>query len=337
MQRCLELAKLGRGHTYKNPLVGAVLVYNDLIIGEGYHQAYGEAHAEVNCIQSVAKEHRHLISEATLYVNLEPCNHTGKTPPCTLAIMQAGIKKVFIGSEDYNPIVSGQGVAALQQNNIEVQCGILTDSCYKLNKVFFTNQQAQRAFVKLKWAETANGYIGETEKNLSISHNYTNILSHKHRTQVEGILVGYNTAFRDTPNLNARTWLGKQPARVFLDWQCTLEESILKKEGQRNIVLNLHQKVIRNGIEYVQVEKNAQQISKKLLDIGICSIIVEGGAKTHSLFIQENCWDEAIIIRSNKTVSSGISAARLPHCHHLNTLQLRSDCILHFSNSAFLR
>ncbi len=337
MTRCIQLAALGGRFTQTNPLVGAVLVYQNKIIGEGYHEQYGLAHAEVNCLQNVSGKHKHLIPRATLYVNLEPCNHTGKTPPCSHAIVKAGIKKVVIGTEDLNPMVAKQGIQYLREYNIEVKVGICEVACYKLNKVFFTNQKEKRAFVKLKWAQTADQYIGDAKRNIAISNSYTNIISHKYRTEIDGILVGYNTALQDQPTLNARHWKGEQPARIFLDWRCMIPREIINKTFQRTIVLNSVKTDKIDHIEFVKVDRGAAQIAKKLLDLRIASVLVEGGAKTHDLFIQSNIWDEAVVLSSNQILKKGIRAAQLNGGMLLRTKEVRSDTILHISNSDFIK
>lgn len=337
MQRCIQLAKLGRGFTQSNPLVGAVLLYNNRIIGEGYHQKFGEAHAEINCLASVQKKDEHLVPKSTLYVNLEPCNHTGKTPPCSHAIVKARIKKVVVGTTDINPLVASQGIAYLQNNGVEVICGIEESACNKLNKVFFTNHKYKRAFIKLKWAETADGYIGETEKNLAISNAYTNIISHKNRAVIDGIMVGYNTAKNDSPSLTSRHWQGKQPARIFLDWNCELEEVLFKEPKSQTIVLNSKTDAATQNIQYKKVEKSSNAIAKALYELGINSVLVEGGAATHNLFIKHKLWDEAIIIKNDATTGKGINAAALNSGNLMDVSRSFSDTIYHYSNSEFIK
>lgn len=336
MNRCIQLAKLARGNTAENPMVGAVLVFENNIIGEGFHQKYGGAHAEVNCLKSVNTENIKNIPHATMFVNLEPCNHTGKTPPCTTAILDAGIKNVVLGTADKNPLVASKGIAKLQENKVQVTVGVLEKESYKLNKVFFTNQKFKRAFIKIKWAETANGFIGQPSNQLSISNEQTNIISHKFRTRVDGILVGFNTAKNDAPKLNARYWQGKQPARIFIDWACDLPQEIIATTGQRNIVLNTIKNENKNGVEFVQVEKTASAIAEKLLELRICSILVEGGAKTHELFLSANCWDEAIVIQGTAIIDAGIAAAKITKGKLLSRKSIGHDIISHISYSPFL-
>jgi diaminohydroxyphosphoribosylaminopyrimidine deaminase/5-amino-6-(5-phosphoribosylamino)uracil reductase len=342
--RCLFLAELGKGDTESNPMVGAVLVYKDRIIGEGYHEKYGEAHAEVNCLQNVKEEDKKHISQATLYVSLEPCNHKGKTPPCSHAIIEAGIKKVVIGTTDNNPLVNNSGIQYLKNHQVEVIVGVCEKECRNLNKVFFTNHSKNRTFIKLKWSQSLDGFIGDSTKEVTISTQATNVINHKYRTEVDGILVGYNTALLDEPSLNVRHWQGKQPARIFLDWELKLPHRIIYKKGFHNIVLTTREKESTNEVRYLKIEKNVTSIAESLYKIGINSLLVEGGAKTHQLFIDDNIWDEAIIIKSDKNILASssnsnnlISAATLNNGALIQRTRIAKDQVEHYSNSEFKR
>ena len=338
MNRCLRLAQLGERYVGQNPLVGAVLVYNGQIIGEGYHQKYGEAHAEINCLNSVCTEYRKLISKSTLYVNLEPCNHTGKTPPCSHAIVEAGIKKVIVGTEDLNPQVAGSGIEYLHDNDVHVEVGFCKPMCLKLNRVFFTNQKEKRAFIKLKWSQTANGYLGEVGRQTRITNDYINTINHKHRTKTDGVLVGYNTGRIDTPNLTSRHWQGKQPSRIFLDWNCELDDAIINHDKRRTIVLNSLRDSHSRKVEFHKVEKTPKAIAQKLYELNISSVLIEGGAKTHEFFIQEELWDEAVIIQSRSIISgNGVHVAQMNKGRLLNTKTISNYQVSHYSNSEFLR
>ncbi|MBC7722390.1 MAG: bifunctional diaminohydroxyphosphoribosylaminopyrimidine deaminase/5-amino-6-(5-phosphoribosylamino)uracil reductase RibD, partial [Pedobacter sp.] len=214
MFRCLELAVLGKGNVAPNPMVGSVLVHEGRIIGEGYHQLYGQPHAEVNCINSVAENDKYLIPQSTLYVSLEPCSHFGKTPPCSDLIIKHDIKKVVVGCRDSYEEVNGKGIENLQQNGVEVVLGILENDCKNLNKRFFTFHTKKRPFIILKWAETANGKIASnTNERLLISNDFSNRVVHKWRSEEGAILVGTKTASLDNPSLNNRLWHGKNPIR----------------------------------------------------------------------------------------------------------------------------
>lgn len=331
------MAKLGKGFTLSNPLVGSVLVHNHKIIGEGYHQKYGGPHAEINCLESVAKAEQHLIPSATLYVNLEPCNHTGKTPPCSHAIIKAGIKKVIIGTKDYNPIVHSKGIQYLKKNNVAVEVGFQEMDCLKLNKVFFTNQVKQRPYVKLKWAQSANGFIGIRDEEIAISGSRTNTINHKYRAETDAILVGYHTILADQPQLSNRHWQGKQPIRVFIDWDASIPTDQLIKKDQRTIVLNLRKNKKHSFVEYIQIKKTALSVLSTLFENGIISIIVEGGSKTHQMFIDANLWDEAIILSSNKEIAGNISSAVLNNTSScIKSQNIGTDVISQYSNSPFL-
>lgn len=336
MQRCLQLAKLGLGSTESNPMVGAVLVYEGQIIGEGFHAKYGEAHAEINCIKSVPKKLEHLIPLASMYVSLEPCNHTGKTPPCSHALVEAGIKKVFIATPDSNPLVASKGITYLKENGVSVEIGFCERAAYQLNKVFFTNQKEKRAFIKLKWAASADDFIGKENQQIAISNKASNILNHKYRTETDAILIGYKTALVDQPKLNARHWLGKQPIRIILDWDCALPTEKLTSTDQRTLILNAKKTENTNGLEYIQLEQKASTIAEVLYNLDICSVLVEGGATTHSFFMNENCWDEAIRIKSDLLLKEGIAAASISSKKLIGERQLANDIIYHYSNSEFI-
>lgn len=336
MQRCIQLAALGRHKVKSNPMVGALLVYKNRILGEGYHQKYGEAHAEINCLESVKKRDVHLIPNATLYVSLEPCSHTGKTPPCSLALLKAGIKKVVVGTMDSNPLVAGKGIQFLRAHNVSVEVGFCEAECLRLNKVFFTNHKEKRAFIKLKWAETADGFISKKNEPIRISNEYTNIINHKYRTETDAILVGYQTAITDRPQLDARHWKGKQPARIYLDWQACLLPHLIPPTGQRTIILNTIKTETRDNIEYIKVEKDPRSLAKKILELGITSVLVEGGAATHSFFMAHNTLDEALVIQSNQTLGAGTKAAIFSRQAKLSSKPIFDDTVYHYSNSSFI-
>src|SRR5258706_3862500 len=241
MRRCLELATLGAGNVAPNPMVGAVLVYHGRIIGEGYHQKYGEAHAEPNSIASVKEEDRKLISQSTMYVSLEPCVHFGKTPPCADLIIKHKIPKVVIGCRDPFKEVNGRGIEKLKAAGVETEPGVLEKECKELNKRFFTFHTKHRPYIILKWAQTANGFIATSpqtplqrrgafeesaNKRLLISNEYSNRLVHKWRSEEAAILVGTNTALKDDPQLTTRLWTGNNPVRMVIDMDLKLPSSL---------------------------------------------------------------------------------------------------------------
>ncbi|MDB5223900.1 MAG: diaminohydroxyphosphoribosylaminopyrimidine deaminase [Chitinophagaceae bacterium] len=315
MYRCLELAKLGAGNVAPNPMVGAVLVYHEKIIGEGYHQKFGEPHAEVNCINSIKEDHKHLIDKSTLYVSLEPCSHFGKTPPCTDLIIKNKIPKVVIGCKDIYKEVDGKGIKKLHEAGIEVITGVLENECKELNKRFFIFHQKQRSYIILKWAESANGKIGGDTERVLISNEYTNRLVHKWRSEEAAILIGTKTALNDDPSLTTRLWNGNNPIRLVTDMNLRLPShlKIFNKEVKTIIFNKLKHKEDGNLIFYQIEEENfLQPILKALYQLSIQSVIVEGGAKLLQSFIDAGLWDEARIIRNEELIiENGVSAPQL--------------------------
>ncbi|MDQ6764196.1 MAG: bifunctional diaminohydroxyphosphoribosylaminopyrimidine deaminase/5-amino-6-(5-phosphoribosylamino)uracil reductase RibD, partial [Bacteroidota bacterium] len=217
MNRCIQLAKIAEGNVAPNPMVGAILVHENKIIGEGFHKKYGEPHAEANCINNVRDEHKNLIEQSTLYVSLEPCSHYGKTPPCADLIVQKKIPKVIIGCQDIFKEVAGKGIQKLNDAGIETTVGVLEKECSELNKRFFIFHQKQRPYIILKWAQSANGKIGKKGERIFISNDYTNRLVHKWRSEEAAIMIGTNTAQEDNPSLTTRLWQGKNPVRIIID------------------------------------------------------------------------------------------------------------------------
>ncbi len=314
MHRCLQLAANGLGSVSTNPMVGCVVVHNGLIIGEGYHQKYGQTHAEVNAINNVAD--KSLLPQSTLYVNLEPCAHYGKTPPCTDLITHHKIQRVVIGTVDTFSQVAGKGIEKLQNAGIEVKVGVLEQECRALNRRFFCYNEKKRPFVVLKWAQTANGFMGRGEEgnslDKSISHPQTNVLVHRWRTEEDAILVGKNTALLDAPSLTARLWQGKNPVRVLLDFNLEVPTHLpLFSSEAKTIVINSTKTAQEGTVFYEQAKNTIPAILKVLYRHNIQSVIVEGGAATLQSFITANMWDEARIITAPKTWGVGIKAPTL--------------------------
>ncbi len=315
------MAKNGLGFTYPNPLVGSVIVLNNKIIGEGWHQKAGEPHAEVNAINSV--KDKSLLKKATIYVNLEPCSHYGKTPPCANLIVENDIKKVVIGSVDSNSKVGGKGILHLQNNGCEVIVGVLEQECLNLNKRFFTFHNKKRPFIILKWAETQDGFIDKLRDSTSenspnwISNSYSQQLTHKMRAEEQAILVGTNTALNDNPKLNARNWFGLDPIRIVLDRSLKIPFHYNLYDGSvKTIVLTekAPSKSLNENAHFEQLDfsKNlAQQICDILYNHEIQSVIVEGGAQTLKTFIAENLWDEAYVFVGNTKFENGLKAPEL--------------------------
>ena len=277
MRRCIQLAKNGQLNAKPNPMVGAVIVSADgRIIGEGYHVRCGEGHAEVNAFASVKPEDELLLPEATMYVSLEPCSHYGKTPPCADLIIKKGVHRVVVGCIDAFAEVQGRGIQKLRDAGIEVEVGVLEAECQALNRRFFTYHREQRPYIILKWAQTANGFIDDHFKATQISSDFTKMLSHKLRAEEDAILVGRVTDERERPQLNVREWYGPNPKRLIVDHAHPLNLSSLYAHH-------------------------------------IQSLIVEGGAKTLSTFIEDGLWDEIRVETNlNKTVSDGTRAPLIP-------------------------
>jgi diaminohydroxyphosphoribosylaminopyrimidine deaminase/5-amino-6-(5-phosphoribosylamino)uracil reductase len=316
MHRCIDLARLGAGHVAPNPMVGAVLVHDRNIIGEGYHQQYGQAHAEVNCIDSVRSGNKHLIPVSTLYVSLEPCSHFGKTPPCSDLIIQQQIKKVVIGCSDPFEQVNGKGIEKLKAAGVEVILDVLKDECLQLNKRFFTFHTKNRPYIILKWAQTANGKIASSSnERLLITNDLTNKLVHKWRSEEAAILVGTNTALLDNPSLNNRLWHGNNPIRLVIDKDLKLPESLnLFNQEQKTIVFNSIKDATNGNVYYCKIEtaNTIQQILETCYQLNIHSILVEGGSRLLQSFINENLWDEArIIANESMNIVDGLQAPSL--------------------------
>ncbi len=321
MHRCLELARNGLGRAAPNPLVGSVIVHNDRIIGEGYHQQYGEAHAEVNAINSVAD--KSLLPESTIYVNLEPCCHFGKTPPCTDLIIKHQIPHVVIASVDPYDVVAGKGIARLRNHHVKVEVGIHKTQALRLNKRFFTFHQKKRPYVILKWAQTADAFIdierlpGTPARPTWITSEKLRMLVHKWRTEEQGIMVGTVTALKDNPKLNVRDWTGKQPVRMVMDENLTLSSSLnLFDNTQATLVFNQDKDQSQGLIQWVKTDFTSPTLIKNILTIlyekNLQSVIIEGGQKLLEAFINENIWDEARIFQGSKFFEKGLRAPALP-------------------------
>jgi len=339
MYRCLQLAALGAGQVAPNPMVGAVLVYNEKIIGEGYHQQYGEAHAEVNCLHSVVQADKPLIEKSTLYVSLEPCAHFGKTPPCTDLIIQNKIPKVIIGCSDTFKAVNGKGITRLQKAGITVIAGVLENECRELNKRFFTFHEKKRPYIILKWAQSSNGKIAAAIGERSyISNTYTNRLVHRWRSEEAAILVGTKTAIQDNPALTTRHWPGKNPVRLVIDMDLTLPLTLHLFDGTvKTIVFNLHQENAEHTIVYKKIDSKVnavRQIIQLLYELRLQSVIIEGGAQLLQSFIDENMWDEARLITNRAlAIPNGLNGPALQHQKKIQEENIQNDNIAYFINN----
>lgn len=337
MRRCLQLAAKGAGHTAPNPLVGAVLVCNGRIIGEGWHRQYGGPHAEVNCLQSVQEADRPLINQSTLYISLEPCNHTGKTPPCTELIIRHQIPSVVVGCTDLFAQVNGKGIARLREAGIQVNAGVLEADCKHINRRFFTFHQQQRPYVILKWAQTANGIMGSgTDERLLISNELTNRLVHRWRSEEAAVLVGSRTALLDNPQLDNRLWTGALPVRVVLDRQLKLPGHLHIFNGKQDTVI-LNEMKDEDGerlrlLKLPAGEHIAGRILKALYDIKLMSVLVEGGPTLLEQFISAGLWDEARVITNTGISAAGLEAPGLPDAVPAETSVITGDRIDVFYN-----
>jgi diaminohydroxyphosphoribosylaminopyrimidine deaminase / 5-amino-6-(5-phosphoribosylamino)uracil reductase len=334
MHRCIELAMQGAGSVAPNPMVGAVLVYNETIIGEGFHEQYGQAHAEVNCIQSVAPENQSLVAQSVLYVSLEPCAHYGKTPPCADLIIAKKIPKVVIGCRDPFKDVDGKGIEKLKASGIEVIYGVLEQACKELNKRFFTFHTAYRPYIILKWAQTANGVIGNKNERLLISNEYTSRQVHKWRSEEAAILVGTNTALYDNPSLTTRLWEGNHPVRLVLDLGLRLPSTLHLFDGSvKTIVFNTIKNEEHNNLLLFKINKGVslvRQLCDALYALNIQSVLVEGGAKLLQTFLDEGIFDEVrIITNSALEAAPGIMAPHIPDLMLTGRVELQTDRI-HF-------
>ncbi len=316
MKRCLELASLGLGTAAPNPLVGSVIVNKGKIIGEGYHHQCGQAHAEVNAINSV--KNQDLLKDSTLYVNLEPCAHYGKTPPCAELIVQKQIPRVVIACKDPFAQVAGKGIEILRKGGCLVDLGILETEGRELNRRFFTYHEKKRPYIILKWAETMDGFI-DIDRNLSesiepywITNNLSKILVHKWRTEESAFMVGANTAKNDNPRLTAREWEGRNPIRVLADRDLSLPRSLhLFNNEAETIVFNQHTNEKREQLSFVKIDftKNMPaQVLEKLYQNEIQSLVIEGGRKLLEKFITNNLWDEARVFTGNRYFKKGTKA-----------------------------
>ncbi|MRM96514.1 bifunctional diaminohydroxyphosphoribosylaminopyrimidine deaminase/5-amino-6-(5-phosphoribosylamino)uracil reductase RibD [Riemerella anatipestifer] len=310
ISRCIALAEKARGNTYPNPLVGAVIVHNGIIIGEGYHHKAGEPHAEINAINSV--ENKELLKESTIYVSLEPCSHFGRTPPCAAKITEIGFKKVVIGSADSNEKVGGKGKAMIEEAGIEVVDKVLEERCRWLNKRFFTFHEKKRPYIILKWAESNDGFIDQNFASTPISNALVSQYVHKMRAEEHAILIGTQTALNDNPTLDVRHLDGRNPIRVLIDLELKVPQSFnIFNTNASTIIFNLHKNDEQNHLKWIKIDREnfLEELMYHLYEQQIQSIIIEGGSKMLNTFIEAQLWDEAVVIKaSNLTLNNGTKA-----------------------------
>jgi diaminohydroxyphosphoribosylaminopyrimidine deaminase/5-amino-6-(5-phosphoribosylamino)uracil reductase len=340
IKRCIELARNGFGTTYPNPMVGSVIVYDNRIIGEGWHKKAGEPHAEVNAIRSV--KDKSLLKKATIYVSLEPCSHFGKTPPCCDLIIANEIPNVVVGTVDPNEKVAGNGIKKLIATGINVTVGVLENECYELNKRFFTFHQKKRPYIILKWAESQDGFLapekeaGQEPKPVWITNTYSRQLVHKWRSEEQAIFVGTQTVIDDNPKLNTRDWAGNNPVRVILDQNNRIsKDSYVFDNSVKTIVFTMSEinaSTENTTFEVIDFKQNIiPQILEVLYQNQIQSIIIEGGLQTLQSFIDENIWDEARIFIGTASFEKGTKAPIIPKKNTTKTF-IQNDELIHIRN-----
>lgn len=321
MHRCLQLARKGEGFAKPNPMVGAVIVHNGKIIGEGYHRQFGGAHAEVNAFNAVKDES--LLPESTLYVSLEPCAHYGKTPPCAELIVTKKIPRVVIATTDSNPMVGGKGIDILEKNGIDVTVGVLENEARELNRIFFVNQLYKRPYVILKWAQSIDGFMdyfrtSREEPPAQLSNAITQSIVHKLRTTVQGIMVGTKTALLDDPHLTARKWFGANPTRIVIDRENKIPRNSALFNGEAPAIVfteSIPKEDSKNtAVKFIEIDFSSDtnyQILKKLYEEKIFSVLIEGGAHLLSSFLDTEMWDEALIETSEKQLIKGVKSPEI--------------------------
>lgn len=331
MQRCFELASHGLGRTKTNPLVGSVIVHDNKIIGEGYHHEYGGPHAEVNAIRSVRD--KSLLSNSTIYINLEPCSHFGKTPPCSTLILSHRVPRAVISNSDPFPSVSGKGIEALRNGGVDVSVGVLREEGEFLNRRFLTFHRKKRPYVILKWAQTNDGFIdvvrneGDPIGTNWITDEIARTLVHKWRSEEAGLVVGTNTVIADNPRLNVRRWIGNSPLRIVFDRNGRIPASanILDNSQDTLIFTCLHEKYEgKTNTVLIDHEYQLIDVLNELYDHKIISIFVEGGQQILNSFIQQDLWDEARVFKGKIMFSQGVAAP---------VLNIPPDELIHFEGS----
>jgi diaminohydroxyphosphoribosylaminopyrimidine deaminase / 5-amino-6-(5-phosphoribosylamino)uracil reductase len=341
MSRCMELASNGLGHVAPNPMVGCVIVRDGKIMGEGFHQRFGDAHAEVNAIShAIAKHGENVLGKSTLYVSLEPCAHTGKTPPCTRLIIEKKIPDVFIGCGDPFSEVNGAGIRELQKAGVRVHTGILEKECREVNRRFFTFHEKKRPYIILKWAQSLDRFIAPMNATVQtrwISNDYSRLRSQKFRTEEQAILVGSTTVNADNPRLTAREWSGKNPLRIVLDPQDSISPgaSVLDASAP-TIVFTRNRNHKAGSAEWMSVdllESNLASVLRELHSRSIQSVIVEGGAFTLQKFIDQGLWDEARIFIAGKFLNDGVAAPRIDFTKKISQENILDDKLFILRNT----
>lgn len=333
MDRAIFLAGLGLGKTKSNPLVGAVLVKDNKIIGEGYHREFGKAHAEVEALKGLTKEE---CEGAILFVTLEPCNHFGKTPPCTHLILEKGIKKVFIGSLDPHPLVSGSGIEYLRNNGVVCEVGMMEKECRAINKRFFCAIEKKRPYIVLKWAQSLNGILGtgnpEEPLKGKISNEWSKLYTHRWRSEEQAILVGCNTLLNDNPLLNLRFGQGNHPVILILDPNGRIKSTryqVFKNKKKDDIIIFTQNKNPEIPEEFQKIipkeNYHLKYILEELINSGIHSVLVEGGPATHQFFIDENYWDEIRFFESNEILQGKVKSPEIKNAVFIHSEKIADN------------
>jgi len=339
MQRAFDLARLGIGSVSPNPQVGCVIVKDGEVIGEGWHQAYGQPHAEVNAVASVKDQSQ--LADSTVYVNLEPCSHTGKTPPCAELLIKHKVKKVVIANVDTNPLVGGTGIKKLSEAGIEVVTGVLEKQGRELNKRFFTFHEQERPYIILKWAQTADGFIARSNyESKWISNEFSRQLVHKWRSEEDAVLVGTKTAAHDNPMLTVRDWSGRNPLRLVIDRFLRLPDTLnLFDRKVKTVFFNLLKHEEHANLTLIRLDEQdfVKSILEYLMKERIQSVMVEGGSLTLALFIEIGLWDEARIFTSPRLFHSGIQAPKLFHYSLVGEEKISTDTLRYFHRVSGLK
>ncbi|MBQ7985251.1 MAG: bifunctional diaminohydroxyphosphoribosylaminopyrimidine deaminase/5-amino-6-(5-phosphoribosylamino)uracil reductase RibD [Bacteroidales bacterium] len=344
IQRCFQLALMGAGHVSPNPMVGAVITAEGKIIGEGYHMQYGQAHAEVNAVNSVRD--KELLSRATVYVSLEPCSHYGKTPPCAELLVKNKIKKCVIANFDPNPKVAGKGIQMLKDAGIEVQCGVLQEQGRFLNRRFFCFQEKKRPYIILKLAQSADGYMdintgSEEHSDYWITNDALKVFVHKMRAENDAFFAGFNTVKNDNCRLNVRHIEGRNPLRITYDRDLSLAKTLNFFDcSQPTVIFNNKQsRTINQNLRYIKTEDSVnyiEEILQHLYNMGVSSLVVEGGKKTAEYLLNRNLWDEACILTGNTVFNKGIKTPVIATRKKASTSRVSDNRIdVYYNDNAF--
>lgn len=334
MERALEIATLGTGNVSPNPMVGCIIIRENRIIGEGWHKQYGEAHAEVHAIEAV--KDKNLLSDAELFVTLEPCAHFGRTPPCTDLLTQYSFKKIYIAATDPNPLVAGKGIEKLEKSGLTVETGLLEQKAAFINRRFFHTIRNKKPYIILKWAETADGFIARNDGTSKwISNEHSRMLVHKWRSEEDAVLVGKTTAENDNPSLNVRDWSGRNPKRVVIDSGLSLSADLtIFNQKQETLVFNCRKEAREDLNYFIKLDKGESfmlTLLDRLYQEKITSVLVEGGAKVLNWFLSSGNWNEIRRFRCKTTFGSGLRAPEF-HAAPDDTETISGDILEVFYN-----